>query len=182
MARLRSLAGLQLVGCLALAACGGGPQLPSLPTASLPKLSVGETGVVVASTTEVYSRIARGANRCWFGAAGRLAKSHILYADAESPQKGGAVEIIIHERAVDQPKIWGFKAYRVSITESGGQSVVGVENMRMPDDEHSRMQTEVLRWANGREECEVTLSPPAPAVDVAPKVLPKMTPVLQPKR
>lgn len=157
---------------IAVAACSGGPQLPTLSTASLPKIAIGETGVVGASSTEVYARIARGANRCWFGGAGRLRRTHVLYADADSPQKGGGVEIVVHERAVDQPKIWGFKAYRVAISEVGGQSVVSVENLRMPEQEEPRMRSEVLRWADSKEDCAVepvAEAPPEPAPAVKAK-------------
>lgn len=155
--------------CLVLGACAGaGPQLPSLAalsTAALPKMPVPEPGVVAASSVEVYSRIARGANRCWFGAGGRLKSTHMLHADAESPQKGGAVEIVVHERAVDQPKPWGFKAYRVSISESGGHSSFTAENMRMSDDEDRRMRSEVVRWATGGEDCEVPVAVAAPPAE-----------------
>lgn len=158
---------LATICCGALAACSGGPQLPSLSTASLPSVTLGETGIVAANTTEVYTRVAHAANVCWFGPGGRFRQTHIMHADADSPQKGGAVEIIVHERALDQPKIWGFKAYRVAIAESGGQALVSVENMRMSEIEEQRMRKEVLRWADGKDQCEV-----APVVEMPPEPAP----------
>src|SRR5262245_19338240 len=103
-------------------ACAGGPQLPSLPdAASIAKLTVSaEPSRVSQPSAEVYARIARCANSCWFGPKGRLAASHIFHADAAPSMNGGAVEIVVHERAVDQPKPWGYKAFRVSLTESPG--------------------------------------------------------------
>lgn len=160
-----------LIGFVAtgvLAACSGGPELPALSTAALPKLNLTETGVVAAGAAEVYSRVARGANRCWFGAGGRFRRSHVLHADADPPQKGGAVEIIVHERAVDQPKIWGFKSYRVTVSESGGQSMVNLENLRMPEAEEQRMRTEVLRWVDGKDYCAVD-----PVAEMPPEPAPK---------
>lgn len=168
VARGRSLTALTMIAGITVAACSGGPQLPSLSTAALPKIALGESGIVSAGSTEVYSRIASGANRCWFGGGGRLRRSYIMHADADSQQRGGAVEIVIHERAVDQPKIWGFKAYRIAISEAGGQSVVSVENSRMPEQEEQLMRTEVLRWADGKEDCAVP-----PVLETPPEPAPK---------
>lgn len=168
VARKRSLTALTVIATATGAACSGGPQLPPLSTAALPKIAIGETGIVAAGSTAVYARIASGANRCWFGGGGRLRRSHIMHADAASEHRGGAVEIVIHERAVDQPKIWGFKAYRISISETSGQSVVSVENARMPEQEEQRMRTEVLRWADGKEDCAVP-----PVLEAPPEPAPK---------
>jgi hypothetical protein len=153
----------------ALAACTGGPSpLPKLPGAApgsgLPQLAVGsiglEPGSVQAGSTEVYARIARGANACWFGARGRLARSHVFFADAAPSASGGKVEIVIHERALDQPRPWGFKAFRILLSEgttfdgsSGGNTSVLTENVRMQDEEAARMRREVIQWATGVEGC-----------------------------
>jgi hypothetical protein len=158
-----------LLSSSALAACAGGPSaLPALPgtapTSELPKLTVGSIGiepsVVQVGSTEAYSRIARGANTCWFGARGRLAGTHIFYADAAPSAQGGSVEIVVHERAVNQPKPWGFKALRIVLKEgtafdgsSGGNTTISVENARLSDEEAARMRKEVYRWAAGIEGC-----------------------------
>jgi hypothetical protein len=173
-----------LVAAYALAACTGGPSpLPKLPGAApmsgLPQLPIGsiglEPGSVQAGSTEVYARIARGANACWFGTRGRLAKSHVFFADADPSASGGKVEIIVHERALDQPRPWGFKAFRIVLSEtqafdgsSGGNTSIEVENVRMPDDEAALMRREVLQWATGVEGCSLATglravsNPPAP--------------------
>lgn len=153
---------------------------------SVSNLSVGavtaEVSTLPLPSAEVYSRIARGANGCWFGPRGRLAKSHILHADAAPSMNGGAVEIVVHERAVDQPKPWGYKAFRVVLTESagldgagGGPTSIAVENARIADAEAARMRAEVFQWASGTEGCkadpaldrpaepEVAASAPGPA-------------------
>lgn len=157
-----------LVLACSLAACTGGPSpLPKLaaaPVAGSPQPTVGSVGLepnsIRAGSTEVYSRIARGANTCWFGARGRLAKSHVFFADAAPSASGGKVEITIHERAVDQPRPWGYRAFRIHLSESpafdgssGGNTSVSVENLRMTDDEAARMRKEVLQWAAGVEGC-----------------------------
>lgn len=128
-----------------------------LTVSSLPS----EASQLPLPSAEVYSRIARGANACWFGPRGRLGRTHILHADAAPSMNGGAVEIVVHERASDQPKPWGYKAYRVQLVEragldgtpGGGGTSIAVENSRMPDPEAVRMRAEVFQWAAGTEGC-----------------------------
>jgi len=152
-----------------LSACSGGPSLPDLPAAAAlstvgsiaPTLKI-EPAMHQISSAEAYSRVARGANACWFGPRGRLAASHIFHADAAPAASGGAVEITIHERAFDQPKPWGYKAYRIAMTEgagmdgtpSAGGTKLGFENLRMPDAEAARMRAETVQWADGIEGCK----------------------------
>ncbi len=122
---------------------------------------VREPASLQAGSAEIYSRIARGARRCWFGPGGRIAASHIFHADVASSVDGGAVEIVVHERATDQPKPWGYKAYRISLGEQprldgapgGANATLNVENLRMPPDEASRMRAEVFAWAGGDQSC-----------------------------
>ena len=161
--------------------------MPSLPQvasmADVSKIAVGSLPSTEAhhhplSSAEVYSRIARGANACWFGARGRISTSHILHADAAPSMNGGGVEIIVHERAVDQPKPWGYKAFRVVLTESagmdgtpgGGGTGIVVENSRMTHAEFQRMRAEVFPWAAGTEGCRAdpTLDKVSEPVAVAP--------------
>jgi hypothetical protein len=150
--------------------CAGGPKLPGLPAipsgADLSKLAIvgqsSEPSQLPLPSAEIYSRIARGANACWFGARGRIRSTHILHADVAPSMTGGAVEIVVHERAVDQPKPWGYKAFRISLAESPGLTgasgeggtTISVENARMSDPEASRMRAEVYQWATGTEGCK----------------------------
>ncbi len=172
----------------ALGACSGGPSLPTLDTSVLPVVSNLTVGSINSEpsrhalpSSEVYSRIARGANACWFGPRGRIGKTHLMHADAAPSMNGGAVELVVHERAVDQPKPWGFKAFRVLLTESagavgansggGGSTEIAVENSRIPDAEAARMRAEVFQWAAGTEGCKAdpALDKPAePEVVAAP--------------
>jgi hypothetical protein len=193
MGETRSIAGLVpgLASALTLlpflAACSGGPALPGLPTGSiavglpagLPTLpsvgAAGELSQLPHPSAEVYARIARGANRCWFGGQGRIAKTHLLHADADPSAKGGRVDMVVHERAVDQPKPWGYKAFRVVITESAGlgdasgsTSSIEVENTRFADAEARRMRAEVFQWASGDEGCKADPTLDKPAEVAAP--------------
>lgn len=179
-----------------LAACSGGTPLPNLPGASaigdISKLttgSIGEPSRVALPSSEVYSRIARGANQCWFGPRGRFGTTHILHADAAPSMNGGAVEMVVHERAVDQPKPWGYKAFRVLLSESAGLdgspgaggTSIAVENTKLPDPEANRMRAEVFQWASGTEGCRAD-----PALDKPPPTpvaaVPAPPPVAKKKR
>lgn len=161
--------------------------MPGLPTGSISAgvpsglasltvaVSPGEPSQLPHPSAEIYSRIARGANRCWFGGQGRIAKTHMLHADADPSASGGKVEIVVHERAVDQPKPWGYKAFRVALAESAGldggaATSIEVEGTRFPDAEARRMRAEVFRWARGEEGCisDPTLDKPIEAVAPAP--------------
>lgn len=178
--------------CLLLGACAGGPQMPSLPQiaagADISKIAVGSLPASEAhhqpsNSAEVYARIARGANACWFGPRGRLSTSHILHADVAPSMNGGGVEIVVHERAVDQPKPWGYKAFRVLLSESAGMdgtpgaggTSIAVENSRIPDAEALRMRAEVFQWAAGTEGCKADAAldkarQPAAPVETVPAV------------
>ncbi len=182
-------------------ACSGGPALPSLANApglaELSKLAVpvqvGERSQVSSPSVDVYARIARGANQCWFGPRGRLTKTHIFHADVAPSMNGGAVDIVVHERAVDQPKPWGYKAFRVVLTEGAGLdgtpgaggTTITVENVRIHDAEAARMRAEAFQWATGTEGCKADPAldkveqpvaaalPPAPATSATRKTRPK---------
>lgn len=186
IARIGALALLGALSC----ACAGGPKLPSLPQASVSAGASGgsaaslpvELGKLQLASAEVYSRIARGANACWFGPRGRLAKTHILHADAAPSMNGGAVDVVVHERAIDQPKPWGYKAFRVQLSESpgldgtpgAGGTTIAVENARIGEAEAARMRAEVFQWAGGTEGCRADPAldkppePPVAAAAVAP--------------
>ena len=190
------LAGLASLLASCAGGCAGGPALPQLPAvasvvgslADLPKLAtpitVIEPSLITAGSTEVYSRIARGAMACWFGAQGRLTGAYIFHADAAPTMNGGAVEIIVHERAVDQPKPWGYKAFRVALVETtgldgapgAGGTRITVDNLRMSETEAPLMRAEVFQWAAGTEGCKAAPAavPAPPAPPAAAKAKPKI--------
>ena len=178
---------------LCATACAGGPtplQLPTIaslgempkleiPKLEAPKLTI-EPSLIQASSAEIYTRVARGAMACWFGGQGRLTGSYIFHADAAPAMNGGAVEIVVHERAVDQPKPWGYKAFRVQLAEttgldgasgSGGTRIT-VDNLRMPEAEAPRMRAEVFKWAVGTEGCSEGAPAPVAAAVAPPAVAP----------
>ncbi|MEQ1652545.1 MAG: hypothetical protein ABL897_08665 [Hyphomicrobium sp.] len=154
------------VAVCALAGCSsGGLDGPSLALPKMPELpsvaSIGPTVVEkpVGTATEIYSRVARGANTCWFvgpgpGQAGPLKKDYIYHAEADAPSRGGKAEIEIHVRDPLQPNPRGAKAYRINIDPDGEAATLKTENLKMPDAISAAMTADVNRWARGEQGCE----------------------------
>lgn len=133
-------------------------------TASLPQnIAPGEPSRVAGSPSTVYELIAAGANTCWFSPTGQLKKTHIFHADAESPAKGGAVDIAIQEHDVANAKPWGVRAFRIALKASDEQTVIEVENLKLPEPTAAQMRADVFNWAQGGKGCQLK---PA-AVEVA---------------
>ncbi len=108
--------------------------------------------------TEIYTRIARGANICWFGPQGSLKATHVFHADVQPPTSGGAAEIVLQQRdpvtATSQsPR--SLRAFRIVITASGDGSHMSSENLRFPETVGKTMQEDVARWAKGETGCSI---------------------------
>jgi len=142
-----------------LLGCAGGPDMSALSTAAVPT-------VTEISTTEAYARVARGANKCWFGPRGRFGSTHVLYAEAAPPSSGGAVEMVVHERDRTSERPWGARAARIRMSGGVSGPAIDFENLRLPDSEADRMRKEVWRWAADDLTCDG--EPPAGSVAVMP--------------
>jgi hypothetical protein len=149
-----------------LAGCSGAPDMKSLTTGATAPSSL------TVSTTEAYARVARGANRCWFGPKGRYRTTHVLYAEAAPAAAGGEVEIIVHERDTTSERPWGPRAFRIVMTSVAGQASVETENLRMPETEADRMRREVPIWVGDNLVCDGEKSAPATAAGPAPQAKP----------
>ncbi len=145
--------------------CAGGAESPSLALPKMPNLSVASIGSgsgvekPVGSATEIYARVARGANSCWFVGpgplqGGPLKKDYIYHAEADAPSRGGKAEIVIHQRDLTQPNPRGAKAYRINIDPEGEAATLRTENLRMPEAMATAMAADVNRWANGDQGCK----------------------------
>ena len=107
-----------------------------------------------SSATEVYSRIATGANTCWFGSAGPLKKTYIYHAEADAPSHGGKAEIVVHVRDPSQPNPRGAKAFRIAIAPNeGAPASVTTENLKMAENVAAAMKSDVERWSAGDQGC-----------------------------
>ncbi len=96
---------------------------------------------------------------------------------------GGRVEIIVHERALDQPTPWGPRALRIELSEApgldgtpgGGGTGIALDNTRFADAEATRMRAEVLQWAAGTDGCKAESSldkQPGVAASLLPQPMP----------
>jgi hypothetical protein len=163
MARRQNRTGVQspigaIASLLLLAGCSGSstlttadlPSVGALP--DLPSLSSFAPKTVVGTPTEVYTRIARGAVTCWFGATGPLKGDHIYHADAQPQSKGGAAEITIFQKDVAHPDPRALKAYWIGIVPTGEIPRVEVQNFKIAEPLASRMQADVNRWASSTNE------------------------------
>lgn len=170
-----SKAHLALIAAVLLSGCaGGGVQAPtlSLPSvgsisqqqASPPLAAPGTTqpaGIIIdqaggmgGSATDIYSRLASGAMKCWFAVGGPLKKDYVYHATAAPASRGGKAEIIIHERDTEHPNPRGLKSYVVNIEPTGDSSAkVRAENLKMTDAFAGAMTNDVARWTKGEEGC-----------------------------
>jgi hypothetical protein len=145
---------------------------PVLPSTSVPletgavspvltgQALVESSTVVPGTPVEVYSLVARGALRCWFGADGPLKTTHIFHADAPSPGQRGATEIVLHEREGDQR---GSRAFRVSFEGDGGSVRVASTSMKIQPPLAEPMARDVEAWAKGEAGCQLRPPKPPPA-------------------
>lgn len=113
-------------------------------------------GVPVGSPTEVYTRVARGALTCWFGASGPLKGPYIYHADAEPPSKGGRADIVIRNRDANAADPRSLRAFRVGISPDSDGTRVDVENATIPEPLATRLGADARRWAAGEEGCGET--------------------------
>ncbi len=128
------------------------------------------------SATELYTKVARGAVACWFGAAGPLKKDYIYHADADAPSRGGKAEITIHSRDPSNPNPRGPKAFLIKFDpKDEGNAVIAAENLKMPEPVAAMMSSDVNRWSRGDAGCAgksttagwTPEAPPAPAAAAA---------------
>lgn len=153
---------------LSLAACSGSQDVLKNGTAALnaPAALVSQGVEAISSIelpkadadpigmpTEIYTRVAHGAQLCWFGTHGALKGLYIFHADAAPPSRGGLAEIVIHERDAQMPNPRGNRAFRVQITPAGENATLTVENIRFPIDAGQRMTADVRRWARNDLTC-----------------------------
>ncbi len=104
---------------------------------------------------EIYSRVARGALRCWFGAEGSLKKAYVFHADVAPPSGGSGAEIAIYERDSTGQTPRSIRAFRITIAPTGGGSSLQSENFRMAPEVARDMSADLGRWLMGQRNCSV---------------------------
>lgn len=154
---------MTLAGAVAGCSTGGTPLLgtpgEAAPDEGIPSATAALQSIltpqdlVVGTSTEVYTRIARGVLTCWFGADGPLKANYIYHAEAEPASKGGRSEIKImtRDREADDPR--ALRAYRIVIAPSESKTKVEIENARLPEPLAVRLKADVERWSRAQEGC-----------------------------
>jgi hypothetical protein len=148
---------------LLTAACTSSlPTLPSAPSspsqadkAETSQAPAEVVSIVPGTPTDVYALVARGAFRCWFGADGPLKPTHVFHAEAESPAKGGAAEMVLHERDETMRDKRGARAFRVSFAGAPAGVRVGITMPKMEQQLAQLMAKDVAAWSKGGTDCEV---------------------------
>lgn len=122
---------------------------------------------IIGTPTELYTRIARGALTCWFGASGPLKGGYVYHADAAPPSQGGRSEIIIRikDKTAADPR--SLRAFRIVIAPGETGSVMEIENVTITEPLATSLAADARRWAADDEGCSAL--PAATAWTAAPK-------------
>ena len=159
------------------------PTLPSLD--SVAALTAPAEEAPKGSATELYTKVARGAVGCWFGASGPLKKDYIYQAEADAPSRGGKAAITIHSRDPTNPNPRGPKAYLIKIDPKDESSAaIATENLKMPEPTAAMMDSDVNRWSRGDAGCagKSTTAGWAPEAPPAPAAAPAKLDAKKPKK
>ena len=124
--------------------------------------------VLPGNPTDVYALVARGALRCWFGVDGAFKTTHVFHAEADPPAKGGAAEIVLHERDDALRDKRGVRAVRVSFGAVPAGVRVGIDAPKMDRQLAEIVAKDVMAWASGHAACSLQRPVPASAKGVAP--------------
>ncbi len=149
------------------------PDAPKFPTLDLvAALTAPAEAAPKGSATELYTKVARGAVGCWFGASGPLKAAYIYHAEADAPSRGGKAEITIHQRDPGNANPRGPKAYLIRIDpKDESNATVATENLKMPEPMSANMTADVNRWSRGDSGCGASTaagwSPQAPTASGA---------------
>ncbi|MEZ5853787.1 MAG: hypothetical protein R3D67_03200 [Hyphomicrobiaceae bacterium] len=150
-------AGGWMITALAVSGCSSESlQLPKMAQFTQPLGGATAISMQVSEPPiDVYSKIARGALRCWFGVEGALKATHTFHARAEPESKGGAAQILVQTRAPDDPNHGALTAYRITIAPAPGGAQVDAENARFSKQQGEIMTGDVKNWLAGADNCTV---------------------------
>jgi len=167
-ARFRSVAGLFAVA-VGVSACAGaslpppGTTSPITTSGNSPLTLVDPLGVtkstgltgsvlVPGNLVSVYSRLARGLNRCWLRDGRPLGREYVMYAKVD-PAPATSGSLTVHLRAALGRR--GLKAYSIDLSDSGGQTRVTTTNLKLLPRQSAGIGKDVERWAVGGAGCAV---------------------------
>ena len=117
---------------------------------------------VSATSTDVYTSLARAIHACWFGAGGPLRATHVFHAEAKSAADGGKADISIHERDLVQREQRGQEAFHIAIEPVVTGARVKTSIIKLPPGFGEAMARDVQVWAKGGSGCQLRASFPQP--------------------
>lgn len=137
--------------CLGAGGCGA-----SLPEANLPKATAlidnSHATTIVGSPADIYQRIARQAQRCWFGPFGKLHTQYMMHADVPPPTSSEPVTLTVHRRLDSATKPWGPGLIRLELSGTSTTTLT-FENIGLKPAAQKTITEGLTRWANGRTDC-----------------------------
>lgn len=143
----------------AITGCSGSapsltPQMSMPDVAAItPKLTPADSPRPVGTSTEIYTRVARGILTCWFGPNGPLKPNYIYNADAQPPSKGGGAVIGIHNRDREASDPRSIRAWKLAIVPKPEGTELEIENLKLPPQFAEPLARDARRWAAGEEGC-----------------------------
>jgi len=116
--------------------------------------------VVPGKPVDLYVKVARLGKACWFAAPAPLQAGYVFAADVSPESKGGIASIVIFEHNKGQihgaNAERGPKAYEVTLSPSGEDTMIGISNERIPEAFAERMKSDIDRWVAGETSCGST--------------------------
>lgn len=156
------------------------PQRSAVTTGAIPRpIEIGEPNsllVVETNPTDTYAAVARGAHACWLGASGPMKRTHMFQAQADSPAKGGAAEIVLLERDATMPEGKGARAFRVAFVPSGSGTQVAISPMKIEAPVGLALSRDVQAWSRGDAGCQLRAVLPSPPEAVPQQRIAKSKP------
>ena len=104
-----------------------------------------------ASPVATYTLIAQQIHACWLTPGAPKLPNHGFHADV-SPQDASTARIIIFEKGPDKKR--GVQVFKITISGSGGGSVVTSENHRLDTKLDGAFKADLVRWARGDSSCK----------------------------
>lgn len=128
----------------------------------------------VGTPTEIYTRVARGILKCWFGSNGPLKTNYKFYADAEPPSKGGGSQISIHTKDELTKDPRSIRAWRVGVVPGPDGTTLQIENIKLQAVVAEELEKDVRRWGAAEDGCfEHKISPSSSQVEKDLKPIPQ---------
>ena len=117
--------------------------------------------VVPGKPVDLYVKVARLGKACWFATPAPLQSGYVFTADVSPESKGGIASIVIFQHNKGQihgaNAERGPKAYEVTLSPSGEDTMIGISNERIPEAFAGRMKNDIDRWAAGETSCGSTV-------------------------